>query len=146
MDSITYVGLDVHKTTIAVAVAGGARSREVRLLGVFANRGDVVRKMVATEPAVEVLLRSPQPGLGVMDGTSLPFLASRRSMAACIRASVITSAGTPPRKLRAASAFPANWTAGGASCMGQGILVPLAPAPAGMRSACIYGSKDISRQ
>jgi transposase len=46
MDSITYVGLDMHKTTIAVAVADGARSREARLLSVFANRGDVVGKMV----------------------------------------------------------------------------------------------------
>jgi transposase len=46
MDSITYVGLDVHKTTIAVAVADGASSSEVRQLGVFANRADVVRKMV----------------------------------------------------------------------------------------------------
>jgi transposase len=46
MDSITYVGLDVHKTTISVPVADGGRSGEVRQLGVFANRADVVRKMV----------------------------------------------------------------------------------------------------
>ena len=46
MDSITYVGIDVHKATIAVAVADGGRLGEVRQLGVFANRAEVVRKMV----------------------------------------------------------------------------------------------------
>lgn len=46
MNSITYIGLDVHKTTITVAVAEGGRSGEVRLLGTFANRADVLRKMV----------------------------------------------------------------------------------------------------
>jgi hypothetical protein len=33
MDSITYVGIDVHKATIAVAVADGGRLGEVRQLG-----------------------------------------------------------------------------------------------------------------
>ena len=42
MNFITYVGLDVHKTTISP----WPMESEVRPLGVFANRADVVRKMV----------------------------------------------------------------------------------------------------
>ena len=46
MESITYVGLDVHKATVSVAVAEGGRSGEVRQLGSFANRADVLRKLI----------------------------------------------------------------------------------------------------
>jgi transposase len=46
MNSITYVGLDVHKATVSVAVAESGRSGEVRQVGTFANRADVLRKMV----------------------------------------------------------------------------------------------------
>src|SRR6478672_11555562 len=47
MNDITYVGLDVHKTTVCVAIAKSGRGGEVREVGVFENRPDVLRKMVA---------------------------------------------------------------------------------------------------
>jgi len=47
MNSITYVGLDVHKATVAVAVAEGGRGGEVRQVGVFENRPEVLSKLAA---------------------------------------------------------------------------------------------------
>ena len=41
----TFIGLDVHKATVAVATADGERRGEVRDLGVFANRADVIKKL-----------------------------------------------------------------------------------------------------
>ena len=51
MDSITYVGLDVHKATVSVAVAEGGRGGEVRQLGVFENRPEVLSNITPTAPA-----------------------------------------------------------------------------------------------
>jgi hypothetical protein len=52
-----YVGLDVHKDTIAVAVAEGERSGEVRFWGNIANSPAelqvVVRKIMSRHPDVE---------------------------------------------------------------------------------------------
>jgi transposase len=46
MSNIVFVGLDVHKATIAVAVAEGARGGEVRELGNFLNHPDHIAKLV----------------------------------------------------------------------------------------------------
>ncbi len=45
MDDIIFVGLDVHKATVNVAIAEGGRGGEVRQVGVFENRPDVLVKM-----------------------------------------------------------------------------------------------------
>ena len=47
MDDITFVGLDVHKATVCVALAESGRGGEVRQVGVFENRPEVLTRMVA---------------------------------------------------------------------------------------------------
>lgn len=44
--STSYVGLDVHKSTISVAIAEGGRDGEVRYYGVVENRADILVKLV----------------------------------------------------------------------------------------------------
>jgi transposase len=43
MNSNISVGLDVHKKTVSVAVAESGRGGEVRHIGTFENRVDVLR-------------------------------------------------------------------------------------------------------
>ena len=45
--STQFIGLDVHKNTIAVAVADGDGAREVRFHGTIANTLEAVRRLVA---------------------------------------------------------------------------------------------------
>lgn len=45
-DSI-FVGLDVHKATVSIAIAEGGRGGEVRQFGIIPNRADHISKMAA---------------------------------------------------------------------------------------------------
>ena len=46
MQDTTFIGLDVHKATISVAVARGERGGEVRNWGSVPHRADHIRKLV----------------------------------------------------------------------------------------------------
>ena len=52
-----FIGLDVHKDTIAVAVADGDGAREVRFHGTMANTPEAVRRLVARLSAPGVALQ-----------------------------------------------------------------------------------------
>ena len=47
---ITYIGLDVHKNTIAVAVAKPGLRTEVRDYGTIANAPAALKKLIAKLP------------------------------------------------------------------------------------------------
>ena len=53
MDDITFVGLDVHKTTVCIAVAEGGRGGDVRQLGVFENRPEILSKVVSRASSIQ---------------------------------------------------------------------------------------------
>ncbi|WP_375779133.1 hypothetical protein ACE103_09060 [Bradyrhizobium sp. ma5] len=45
MNDSIFMGLDVHKATISLAVAEGMRGGEVRKLGIIPNRADQIDKL-----------------------------------------------------------------------------------------------------
>jgi transposase len=46
MNFTIFIGLDAHKATVSAGIAGSSRGAEVRHLGTFENRVDVLTKVV----------------------------------------------------------------------------------------------------
>ena len=55
MKSIKYIGLDVHKKTIAVAIAEDKRNGEVRFYGTIANNMTALKKVIRNKTSFYLL-------------------------------------------------------------------------------------------
>ena len=55
--TVKFIGLDVHKDTIAVAAADGDGAREVRFHGTMANTPEAIRRLIARLSGPGVVLR-----------------------------------------------------------------------------------------
>ena len=60
MQDSMFIGLDVHKATISVAIARGERGGEVRHFGTMPHRPDHVMKLVERRAAARLLMPSAQ--------------------------------------------------------------------------------------
>jgi len=67
--STKYVGLDVHKNSITIAIADGGRDGQVRLYGTIENTvdamGKVIRKLLATSTDLRFVYEAGPCGFGL---------------------------------------------------------------------------------
>ncbi len=65
MDDTIFVRLDMHKATVCVATAESGRGREIRQVGVFENRPEILVKAGASgsrEATVEIVPTTMEAG------------------------------------------------------------------------------------